>query len=128
MFSRTTCIGIILLTLCALAACGSANTTPLPPLQTKIVVRDDKFEPNLLTGKVNQPIELTIENQGTKPHSFVIDELQLQSAPIEPGKTAVVTILAKQIRTYTNGGAYIFYSDVAGDKDAGLAGNLSINP
>lgn len=114
--------------LLALAACGSSAVTPLPPVALKIIVRDDKFEPNLLTGKVNQPIDLTIENQGTKPHSFVIDELQIKMPAVEPGKSGTVTLLGKQIRTYTNGGAYIFYSDVAGDKDAGLTGNLSINP
>lgn len=118
----------IILSVMIFVACGSANTTPLPPQQVKVIVRDDRFDPNLLTGKVNQPIELTIENQGAKPHSFVIDELQVKIPPIEPGKTGSATFTGKQIRTYTNGGAYIFYSDVAGDKDAGLSGNLSINP
>lgn len=109
------------------SACG-ANATPLPPLPMKIAARDDKFEPNILTGTVNQPIELTIENQGTKPHSFVIDELKINSGPIEPGKQATVTVLSNRIRTYTNGGAFPFYSDVSGDKDAGLTGNLSFTP
>ncbi|MBI4673933.1 MAG: cupredoxin domain-containing protein [Chloroflexi bacterium] len=111
-----------------LAACGNANTTPLPPVPLKIIVHDDKFEPNILTGKVNQPMELTIENQGAKPHSFVIDELQIKIAPIEPGETGTATILSNKIRTYTTGGAFIFYSDVAGDKEAGLSGNLSFTP
>ena len=128
MFLRTIFIGMILLTLGALAACGGANSTPLPPLPIKIIVRDDKFEPNLLTGKVNQPIELTVENQGTKPHSFVIDELKVKIPDIAPGQSGTATFTSKQIRTYTNGGAFIFYSDVAGDKDAGLTGNISINP
>src|SRR5215211_2657246 len=97
-----------------LAACGGAASTPLPAVPQTIIVRDDKFEPNLLTGKVNQPIELTVQNQGNKPHSFMIDELQIKLPPIEPGKSGTITILGKQIRTYTNGGAYIFYSDVAG--------------
>lgn len=119
---------ITLLVAGGLAACGGANSTPLPPMPLKIIVRDDKFEPNLLTGRVNQTIELTVENQGTKPHSFVIDELQVKIPAIEPGKTGTASLLSKQIRTYTNGGAYIFYSDVAGDKEAGLTGNLSINP
>ncbi len=122
---------VVLIIFCVaifLSACGSANTTPLPPLNMKIVARDDKFDPNILTGTVNQPIALTIENQGTKPHSFVIDELKINSGPIEPGKSGAVTVLSNKIRTYTNGGAYIFYSDVAGDKDAGLTGNLSFTP
>lgn len=111
-----------------LAGCGGVSPTPLPAAPLKIVVRDDKFEPNILTGKVNQPLELTVENQGTKPHSFVIDELGVKIAPIEPGKTGTTTILSNRIRTYTTGGAYIFYSDVAGDKEAGLTGNLSFTP
>lgn len=111
-----------------LAACGGANSTPLPAVAVNVVVSDDRFDPNLLTGKVNQPITLTIENRGTKPHSFVIDELKVKIPPIEPGKTGTATFVSQQIRTYTNGGAYIFYSDVAGDKEAGLTGNLSINP
>lgn len=127
MFSRILFFGMFLLSLGTFAACG-AQATPLPPLPIKIVVHDDKFEPNLLTGKVNQPIELTVENQGTKPHSFAIDELQVKIPPIAPGQSGTVTFVSKQIRTYTNGGAYIFYSDVAGDKDAGLTGNISINP
>lgn len=128
MFLRTLLVGIVLVLVGAFVACGSANTTPLPPQQIKIIARDDKFEPNLLTGKVNQPIELTVENQGTKPHSFVIDELQVKIPSIAPGASGTATFSSRQIRTYTNGGAYIFYSDVAGDKDAGLTGNLSINP
>lgn len=110
-----------------LTACG-AGGTPLPPLSMKIVARDNTFEPNILTGTVNQPIALTIENSGTKPHSFVIDELKINSGPIEPGKQGNVTILSNRIRTYTNGGALPFYSDVSGDKDAGLTGNLSFTP
>ena len=110
-----------------LTACG-ASGTPLPPLSMKIVARDNTFEPNILTGTVNQPIALTIENQGTKPHSFVIDEMKINSGPIEPGKQGNVTILSNRIRTYTNGGALPFYSDVSGDKDAGLTGNLSFTP
>jgi hypothetical protein len=128
MFRRVFFLSLLLLTFLALAACGGANATPLPPVPLKIVVRDDKFEPNLLTGKVNQPIELTVENQGAKPHSFVIDELNVKIPEIAPGQTGTATFSSRQIRTYTNGGAYIFYSDVAGDKAAGLTGNLSINP
>ncbi|OQY97296.1 MAG: hypothetical protein B6D41_03735 [Chloroflexi bacterium UTCFX4] len=121
---------ILLLTLGALfwlAACG-ANSTPLPPLPLKIVARDTQFEPNILTGTVNQAITLTIENQGAQPHSFVIDELKINSGPIEPGKQATVTIVSNRIRTYSNGGALPFYSDMPGDKDAGLVGNLSFTP
>jgi hypothetical protein len=118
---------IVFCSVCLLSACG-ASGTPLPPLPMKIVVRDDTFEPNILTGTVNQPIALTIENSGTKPHSFVIDELKINSGPIEPGKQGNVTILSNRIRTYTNGGALPFYSDVSGDKDAGLTGNLSFTP
>lgn len=110
-----------------LTACG-ASSTPLPPQPIKIVARDDKFEPNILTGTVNQPIALTVENQGSKPHSFVIDELKINSGPIDPGKQATVTLTSNRIRTYTNGGAFPFYSDVSGDKDAGLTGNLSFAP
>jgi Cupredoxin-like domain len=125
---RKGCLGIAIVMLLCLAACGGASGTPLPSVAVHVVVRDDKFDPNLLTGKVNQPIALTVENQGTKPHSFVIDELKVKIPPIEPGKTGTATVLSQQIHTYTNGGAYLFYSDVAGDKDAGLSGNLSINP
>lgn len=128
MFSRVCLFLTALAVLGGLVACGGAATTPLPAVPLKVVVNDGKFEPNLLTGKVNQPIELTLENQGTKPHSFVIDELQVKIPAVEPGKTGTVTVLGKQIRTYTNGGAYIFYSDVAGDRDSGLTGNLSVNP
>lgn len=127
MFSRILFIGMFLVSLGAFAACG-AQATPLPPLPITIVVHDDKFEPNLLTGKVNQPIELTVENHGAKPHSFVIDELKVKIPDIAPGQRGTATFTSKQIRTYTNGGAYIFYSDVAGDKEAGLTGNISINP
>lgn len=118
----------LVLTLTALAACGGASGAPLPPMALTVVVGDDKFEPNLLTGKVNQPIALTVENRGAKPHSFVIDELQVKIPEIAPGQSGAATFTSRQIRTYTNGGAYLFYSDVAGDKAAGLTGNLSINP
>lgn len=110
-----------------LAACGGGGT-PLPPQPMKIAVTDSKFDPNILTGTVNQPIVLTIDNQGTKPHSFVIDELKINSGPIEPGKQGTVTVVSNRIRTYTNGGAFPFYSDLPGDKDAGLTGNLSFTP
>lgn len=125
MFARI--LLLVLTSVMVFTACG-VSATPLPPLPMKIAARDDKFEPNILTGTVNQPIELTIENQGMKPHSFVIDELKINSGPIAPGKQATVTVLSNRIRTYTNGGAFPFYSDVSGDKDAGLTGNLSITP
>lgn len=125
MFARILMLGLSGVFL--LTACG-ASSTPLPPLPMKIVARDNTFEPNILTGTVNQPITLTIENAGTKPHSFVIDELKINSGLIEPGKQATVTVASNKIRTYTNGGAFPFYSDVSGDKEAGLTGNLSFTP
>lgn len=96
------------------------------PATLLVTVTDIDFKPKILAVQNSSTITLTVENQGTTPHSFVVDCVptpnsdgcpmqscfpsEAQIEPVAPGeKTTVVfeSPLVEQI--------YIFHSDVPED-------------
>ena len=93
-------------------------------------VDDTEFSPKILTTQNTSRITLTITNNGTMPHSFVVDCLpspnddgcpatscfpdEAKTDPIEPGASARVVFDTPAVE-----GIYTFRSDVTGDAAAG---------
>lgn|SRR5512143_3521608 len=104
-----------------LAACSSAAPATPAPQVVNLKAGDLMFDPMTLTAKVGQPVTVNFKNGGALEHSFVIDKLNVKLEHVQAGQTASVTF------TPTAAGAYEFYCDVAGHKDAGMKGTLTIS-
>ena len=103
------------------AACGG-GVSPAAGAQTVSLNTLDTFryDPNAITGKVGQPIHVSITNKGTLEHSFVIDALSVKQQHIQGGAAADVTF------TPTAAGTYQFYCDTPGHQAAGMVGTLTV--
>lgn len=104
-----------------LMASGPA-ATPQPPLTVTLKAGDIMFDNTAITAKLGQPITLTLENTGALAHSFVIDALSIKIENVQPGQTSSVTF------TPAAAGTYDFYCDIAGHKEAGMKGKLTVTP
>lgn len=107
-----------------LTACGGDDdeTTDTAPAasgdgQTVTVeARDDlRFHPDELTAKAGT-VRIVHENEGGITHSFVIDELDVRI--VDDGEETVEAAA----------GEYDFYCDVAGHREAGMEGVLTVTP
>ena len=79
---------------------------------------DIYFEPTQVFIAANTDVVFTLPNNGTGPHSFVIDALGI-NVQLAPGETKTVTINAPA-------GTYEYYCDVPGHLAAGMVGTLTV--
>jgi hypothetical protein len=96
------------------------------PARLVVTVTDREFSPKILAAQNSSDITLTLENQGTSPHGFVIDCLptpntdgcptescfpsESQVEPLAPGESATITFETPLVE-----GIYDFRSDVSED-------------
>jgi Cupredoxin-like domain len=100
--------------------------TPIPPSEARNVVgrlrmelTDRGFIPSRFECAINEDIVITLVNTGARPHTFTIDELDV-NVPVQPGETKVITIRPHRL------GHYIYYSDTPEDRALGMKGIMSI--
>jgi uncharacterized cupredoxin-like copper-binding protein len=79
-----------------------------------------RFEPNTISAKLGQTISVTINNVGSADHSFVIDQLKVDSGHIAAGQEAVLKF------TPDGAGTYTFYSSLPGERTGGMVGTLTV--
>lgn len=113
---------ILLFALCfslvTLIACG--NKLPaLPPLDLTLHAQDIKFDQNILTAKVNQPINLTYINEGMIDHAFKIEGI-VEEYKVKPGETHVFTFTPKTT------GEFKYVCAMPGHAEAGMVGTLKV--
>ena len=96
-----------------LAACGT------PTLKVNLIAEDIKWNITTINAKVNQPIEITVTNQGALDHDFVIEELGVDIL-LSPGKTEVVTV------TVDHPGTVKYICSIPGHEEAGMVGEIVV--
>ncbi len=108
------------------AACGPGNAGSgggggggTTPLSVTINANEFKYDPNTITAKVGQTVNVTLVNKGTVKHTFVIDALKVNISA-DPGQSATGSF------TPTSAGTFQFYCDQPGHKDAGMTGTLTV--
>jgi hypothetical protein len=101
--------------------------TPIPVNEARNVVgrltiqlTDRGFIPSRFEQAINQPIDFTLVNIGTRRHTFTIDELDVDVA-LEPGETKTITIPSPRRL-----GHYTYYSDTPEDRALGMTGTMTI--
>lgn len=128
------------------AKCGNAAYQNINPFE-QLRMEDEKdtqepdvakseSEPEIINVEVNDngflskgfqassfnAVTIVFVNNGTKAHSFVIDELDVDSGAVESGQTKTITIrsLPQENKVYN------FYSGVSGDREAGFSGLMMV--
>jgi len=98
------------------------------PANPHLTVTDTKFAPAIITTQNSSKVTLTLKNEGTTPHSFVVDCLATPNSdgcptqscfppgakiqPVDPGDEVTVVFETPLVE-----GIYVFRSDVAEDGD-----------
>jgi len=98
------------------------------PANPQVTVTDTEFSPKIITTQNSSHVTLTVKNEGTTPHGFVVDCLptpnsdgcptqscfpaESQIDPVDPGHEVTV-----EFETPLVEGIYTFRSDGAGDTD-----------
>jgi len=138
------CLAIVAVV--ALAACGPANQASLAVQSLNVTAKEFAFTPAAFEVTAGQPVKLTFRNDGSVEHDFSIREIELvgsatasgdaQSANghmmggmtgqpqlhVAAGAGATATL------EFTPGkaGTYEYYCTVAGHKESGMAGVLTV--
>lgn len=123
----------------ALAACSAPGGGQTQDLTVQ--AQDLAFTPTTLEVTAGQPVRLTLQNNGTLEHDFTIMEFPMESEAqttggmdhdmgdmAEPelhvaapaGQSAILEF------TPTKPGAYDFWCTLAGHKEAGMTGTLTV--
>ena len=107
----------------AAVACGGddeagvdGNGTALSPQVAEVTAKDFSFVPAKLPGNVGAPIEITLKNIGQAPHTFTIDEFDVDTE-IAAGEETTVTVLPSEP------GEFNYYCRF--HRDQGMLGEIS---
>jgi uncharacterized cupredoxin-like copper-binding protein len=99
------------------ASPAASPVTAGGPFEANIIVgeitielTDTGFEPSHFESAVGRDVTITLENTGSRPHNFTMDELDID-IDLDPGETATVEIAMPKL------GEYTYRSDLPGDED-----------
>ena len=104
-----------------LAACGGGGGSTPEPLAVTINGEDIKFDVTAIEAKVGQTVNVTYNNKGVLDHTFLIDGLVTEQK-VAPGQTITFSFTPK------SAGTFEFYCNVAGHREAGMIGALTVTP
>lgn len=88
----------------------------------EIVVEGSEFEFSTaeITVKEGQTVRVVFKNAGAMPHDFMIDELGVATARLDPGEEETVEFVASETGTYE------YYCSVGEHRAQGMVGTLTV--
>jgi len=88
--AATAVVATALLVACAKSSdpSGNVDAGPAGGSAERIVIVDGGFEPSTLELSPGEDIAVEITNEDERPHDFAIDDLNLNTANIDPGEVA----------------------------------------
>lgn len=110
----------LMLSACGGGASGGGGGGASAPQAVTITTIEFKFDPATLNATPGQSINLTVKNNGSVQHTFVLNASNVKLT-IDPGKTATQTFNAP-----AQAGTYQYECDIAGHKEAGMVGQLVV--
>lgn len=141
-------LAVVLLLMLAvvLAACSSAEPTPMPVAELSLTATDIAYDKTRLEVMAEQPVKLTLRNEGTLEHDFSIMELphtgEVMAEEAERGmgghdmsnmatdpEIHVAPPMGESLSvefTPSTPGEYEYLCTVAGHKEAGMVGILVV--
>jgi uncharacterized cupredoxin-like copper-binding protein len=116
---------LTLMLVVVLAACGGGGSQPSASGKTiNVDATEFAFNPNAYTGQVGEPLTFKVTNKGTVDHTFVImsqdGSKELAKLEIKVGASSTLNF------TPTEAGTYPVECDIAGHKEAGMVGTLTV--
>jgi uncharacterized cupredoxin-like copper-binding protein len=150
--SLTLTVLLLALGTAVLAACGGATATEPAPTEVTLTATDIAYDVNAITTAAGRPVRVALHNTGALVHDFSIAAIPLsgEAQAVEgmgddhsmmddheammsgmhgdaaihvaaaPGATGTVTF------TPTEPGTYEYFCTVAGHKEAGMVGTLTV--
>jgi plastocyanin len=72
-------------------ASGDVARGPATGDAINVIADDNVFKPDVLELDEGSKVTVEMTNEGNEPHNFTVEELDLSTGTIEPGKTATAT-------------------------------------
>jgi uncharacterized cupredoxin-like copper-binding protein len=141
---RTTILAVVFTLL--LAACGQSQSTVSAPQALAVAAKEFAFAPAALTTKAGQPVTISLQNTGAVEHDWSIREIEISGEATSSGDATSGHMMGgmgdepklhvaagtggKGTLTFTPSkpGTYEYYCTVAGHKEAGMVGTLTVTP
>lgn len=105
----------VLCLLNGLTACSNTTET----LKVSMAAEGFRWDPSSIQAKVNQPIEITLHNNGALDHEFLIEELDI-NVRVRPNGVEIVSF------SIDHTGSIIYICNVPGHEEAGMVGEIII--
>lgn len=96
-----------------LAACST------PTLKVDLIGEDIMWDPMTIEAKVNQPIQITVSNEGALDHNLVIEEYGINLL-LSPGDVEIVDL------TIDHAGTVTYICSIPGHEEAGMVGEIIV--
>ncbi len=110
----------VLVSACGGGAGGSTSGGDGAAQNVSITATEFKFDPATINATPGQTINLTVKNNGTTQHTWVLPQANVKLT-IDPGKSVTQTFKAPSAA-----GTFAFDCDIPGHKEAGMAGQLIV--
>lgn len=87
---------------------------------TQIVITDEQYIPQKITGHTGQKMHIDIYNKGSKTHNFVLPAFYIYTPNLPAHQSTYVEFTPDKTGTFT------FYSDTGGAREKGLVGSVEV--
>lgn len=129
-----------------LAACGQSQSAASTSQTLSVTAKEFAFVPAALSVQAGQPVTISLQNTGAVEHDWSVPEIEISGeakssgdtpsghmmgdAGDEPKLHVAASIGGKGTLTFTPSkpGTYEYYCTVAGHKEAGMVGTLTVTP
>ena len=96
--SRTSIVVVLAATLLVLSACsrersGDVHDGAGGADAVAVTLHDDEFDPASLNLDAGAEVSVEVRNEGRNGHNFTIDELDLSTGTVEPGRVVTATFV-----------------------------------
>lgn len=112
---------VAVLSLGILTACGGGGGAAK---KIEVIAGENgemKYNPEVLTAKKGEKIELTLVNKdAAQTHSLIISKFNAKTKQVQPGKSETITFTANAT------GDIEFICDVPGHKEGGMVGKITV--
>jgi uncharacterized cupredoxin-like copper-binding protein len=141
--NRFTTLSLALTLIAGLSAACASQPASAPATALTVEAKEFQFTPAALEVVAGQPVKLTLQNSGTLVHEFSITEIPLDGAPVamenmpahdmgsrgdQPALHVAAALGASATVQFTpkTPGTFTFFCAVAGHKEAGMTGTLTV--
>lgn len=112
-------LAVVAVAALVLVACGGGAAPTAEPLNITIHAKDIAYDTTAINAKAGQTVNVTLINDGALDHTFLLDGVVTEQK-VAAGATTTFSFTAPAAGTYT------YYCNVAGHKEAGMVGTLTV--